>query len=63
MDNGDNLVNTAGYKNEYRTENHSLHAGRPYNDIILPSEKLHLNDLDVSHPHQIANKSTNICFL
>ena len=51
MDNGDNLVSTAGYENKYETENHSLHSERPYNNIILPSEKLHLNDLDVSHPH------------
>lgn len=51
MDNGDNLVNTAGYENESETENHSLHAEGPYNNIILPSDKLHLNDLDVSHPH------------
>ena len=50
MDNGDNLVNTAGYENIYETEDHSLHAGRAYNNVILPSEKLHLNDLDVSHP-------------
>ena len=54
MDNGDNLVSTAGYENKYETENHSLYSERLYNNIILPSEKsekLHLNDLDVSHPH------------
>ena len=51
MDNGDNLVNTAGYKNEYRTENHSLHAGRLYSNTMLASDMLHLVDLDVSHPH------------
>ena len=63
MDNGDNLMNAAGDENKSETENHSLHAGRPYNNILLPSNKLHLVDLDVSHPHYIANKLTNTCFL
>ena len=51
MDNGDNLVNTAGDENKSETENHSLHAGRLYSNTMPPSDMLHLVDLDVSHPH------------